>query len=66
MDEARAAIEGANDTKLLDQTINVDFAFVRPDEKGGRGKNKNRGSAPRGGRARSKSPGNERAEDGEE
>ncbi|CAK7564407.1 MAG: hypothetical protein SEPTF4163_002297 [Sporothrix epigloea] len=28
--EARAAIDGANDTKLLDQTVQVDFAFVRP------------------------------------
>ncbi|KAI4194014.1 MAG: hypothetical protein LQ350_008023, partial [Teloschistes chrysophthalmus] len=39
--EARAAIEGANGIKLLDQTIGVDFAFVRPPpkqgDKGGRG-----------------------------
>ncbi|OAA63753.1 RNA-binding protein [Niveomyces insectorum RCEF 264] len=28
--EARAAIDGAHQTKLLDQTVAVDFAFVRP------------------------------------
>ena len=50
--EARAAIEGANDTKLLDQTIGVEFAFVRPppkEGKGGRASNKGR-------RGRSRSP----------
>lgn len=39
--EAKAAIEGANNTKLLDQTIGVDFAFVRPpptDGKKGQGR----------------------------
>lgn len=30
VDEAKAAIQGAHKTKLLDQTIEVDFAFVRP------------------------------------
>ncbi|KAI1743330.1 hypothetical protein F4680DRAFT_445206 [Xylaria scruposa] len=30
LQEARAAIDGAHETKLLDQTIYVDFAFVRP------------------------------------
>ncbi|EGR45566.1 uncharacterized protein TRIREDRAFT_43268, partial [Trichoderma reesei QM6a] len=30
LEEARAAIDGAHNTKLLDQTIQVDFAFVRP------------------------------------
>jgi RNA-binding protein 8A len=58
--EARAAIEGANGTKLLEHTINVDFAFVRPPPqkgappsgRGGRGQGK--------GRARSTSPGAER------
>ncbi|KAI1129190.1 hypothetical protein F5Y10DRAFT_238764 [Nemania abortiva] len=50
--EARAAIDGAHETKLLDQTIYVDFAFVRPPPgKGGRG---NRQSH-RGGRGRSRS-----------
>ncbi|KAI1825635.1 hypothetical protein F4861DRAFT_547517 [Xylaria intraflava] len=52
LQEARAAIDGAHETKLLDQTIYVDFAFVRPPPgKGGRG---NRQSN-RGGRARSRS-----------
>ncbi|KAK3942107.1 hypothetical protein QBC46DRAFT_284477 [Diplogelasinospora grovesii] len=30
LEEARAAIDGAHNTRLLDQTIQVDFAFVRP------------------------------------
>jgi len=49
LDEARAAIDGAHNTKLLDQTILVDFAFVRPPpgKKGGR--------PPAKGRARSRS-----------
>lgn len=55
LQEARAAIDGAHDTKLLDQTIYVDFAFVRPPP----GKN-NRGPRQshraRGGRSRSRSP----------
>ena len=33
LDEARAAIDGANNTKLLDQTVTVDFVFVRPPPK---------------------------------
>ncbi|KAG6025547.1 hypothetical protein E4U19_007274 [Claviceps sp. Clav32 group G5] len=38
LEEARAAIDGTHETKLLDQTIAVDFAFVRPPPgKGGRG-----------------------------
>lgn len=58
--EAKAAIEGANDTKLLDQTIAVDFAFVRPPpmKKGEQGRG-GRGGAARGGRTRSRSPGAE-------
>jgi RNA-binding protein 8A len=53
--EARAAIDGAHQTKLLDQTINVDFAFVRPPPgKGNRGgRQSHRG---KGGRSRSRSP----------
>lgn len=55
LEEARAAIDGAHNTELLEQTIQVDFAFVRPPPgKGGRG------GAPRGGaanRERSRSPG---------
>lgn len=30
IDEARAAIDGAHKSKLLDQVIEVDFTFVRP------------------------------------
>ncbi|KAL8769567.1 MAG: hypothetical protein Q9209_004499 [Squamulea sp. 1 TL-2023] len=57
---ARAAIAGANGTKLLDQTISVDFAFVRPPPSkkanasaGGRGRGG--GEAGRKGRERSRS-----------
>ncbi|KAM3505457.1 hypothetical protein MY11210_007954 [Beauveria gryllotalpidicola] len=53
LEEARAAIDGANDTKVLDQTIHVDFAFVRPPPgKGGRG---GRGAGRRSGRSCSRS-----------
>ncbi|KAI0168948.1 RNA-binding domain-containing protein [Hypoxylon sp. FL1284] len=54
LDEARAAVDGAHQTKLLDQTINVDFAFVRPPPgKGNRGpRQSHRGR----GRSRSRSP----------
>ena len=54
--EAKAAIEGANGTKLLDQTIAVDFAFVRPPppKKGEQGRGA--GGGRKGGRARSRSP----------
>ena len=55
LSEAKAAIEGANGTKLLDQTIAVDFAFVRPPPQKTRAGNSN---APKGasGRQRSRSP----------
>jgi len=56
--EAKAAIEGANGAKLLDQTIEVDFAFVRPPpSKSGQGGR----ARPSGGRRRSRSPEAERA-----
>ncbi len=63
MSEAKAAIEGANGEQLLEQTIGVDFAFVRPppakSQAGGRGGRK-------GGRQRSRSPGTKREGDDEE
>ncbi|CAK7230649.1 hypothetical protein SBRCBS47491_007657 [Sporothrix bragantina] len=55
--EARAAIDGAHETKLLDQTVQVDFAFVRPppakvrNERDGRGRGE-RGDRDRGDRGR--------------
>ena len=54
LEEARAAIDGAHNTKLLDQTIQVDFAFVRPPP----GKGRQGGGRPGGrrGRSRSRSP----------
>ncbi|KAF7190489.1 RNA-binding protein 8A [Pseudocercospora fuligena] len=58
--EAKAAIEGANGELLLEQTIHVDYAFVRPPP------TKNN-SAPKGGRKggrdRSASPGARRRRD---
>ena len=63
LSEAKAAIEGANGEKLLEQTIGADFAFVRPPptkgQSGGRGGRK-------GGRQRSRSPGARREEDEED
>ncbi|KAH8592187.1 hypothetical protein B0O99DRAFT_518345 [Bisporella sp. PMI_857] len=53
LDEARAAIDGAHGTKLLDQTMEVDFAFVRPPPKGRGGRAPPKGRA----RSRSRSPG---------
>ncbi|KAI9724289.1 MAG: hypothetical protein M1828_003713 [Chrysothrix sp. TS-e1954] len=58
--EARAAIDGAHGTKLLDQTIDVDFAFVRPPPGKGRGPKGNQKST----RTRSASPGARKDEDG--
>ena len=64
LSEAKAAIEGANGEKLLEQTIGVDFAFVRPPpSKGPAG-----ARAPRksGGRQRSRSPGAKQGADEDE
>ncbi|KAH9906216.1 putative RNA-binding protein 8A [Xylariomycetidae sp. FL2044] len=61
LQEARAAIDDAHGSKLLDQTIGVDFAFVRPPPNKGRGgRQSHRGGR---GRSRSHSPGAEK--DGE-
>ena len=54
---AKAAIDGANGIKLLDQTISVDFAFVRPPPKEGKqGQGRIGGKGGKGGRNRSRSP----------
>lgn len=56
LSEAKAAVEGANGTKLLDQTISVDFAFVRPPPgKGQQGGGRGGRQGPKG-RQRSRSP----------
>ncbi|PSN65255.1 RNA-binding domain-containing protein [Corynespora cassiicola Philippines] len=59
LEEANAAIKGANGEELLEQKLNVDFAFVRPPPSG---KGRARGDDKRGsgrGRGRSRSPGRE-------
>jgi RNA-binding protein 8A len=55
--EAKASIKALDGTKLLDQTIHVDFAFVRPPPpRGDKGRGALRGAAGlRGGRPRSRS-----------
>lgn len=64
LDEAKEAIAGANGQQLLEQTIGVDFAFVRPPP------SKNSGGASRGGRKsdrrRSRSPGARQVKDDED
>ncbi|TWU76242.1 hypothetical protein ED733_004771 [Metarhizium rileyi] len=56
LEEARAAIDGAHETKLLDQTISVDFAFVRPPPgKGAKGGRAGGGAGGGGRRQRSRS-----------
>jgi RNA-binding protein 8A len=73
LDEARAAIDGAHNTQLLDQTVQVDFAFVRPPpgKAGARGGGGGGGAGPargsnrgaRSGRSRSRSPGARKEDD---
>ncbi|KAK2757015.1 hypothetical protein FQN54_004984 [Arachnomyces sp. PD_36] len=66
--EAREAIKALNGSKLLDQTISVDFAFVRPPPaskgKGGGGYQGGRGGG--GGRARSRSRERSRSPEGKD
>lgn len=59
MSEAKAAIEGCNGEKLLEQTINVDFAFVRPPTS--KSSTASKGASRKGGRQRSRSPGERRS-----
>ena len=61
---AKRAIEEANGKKLLDQTISVDFAFVRPPPKEGKqGQGRAGGKGGRVGRNRSRSPEGEGVKD---
>ncbi|RKF58511.1 RNA-binding protein 8A [Erysiphe neolycopersici] len=58
LDEARAAIDGAHKSKLLEQTVDVDFAFVSPPP-GGKLRVSNRSQQTKGSartRSRSRSP----------
>ncbi|KAI4646721.1 RNA-binding protein 8A [Alternaria ventricosa] len=59
LEEANAAIKGANGEELLEQKVTVDFAFVRPPPASkGRARDHDRRQSGRGaGRARSRSPG---------
>ena len=59
LEEANAAIKGANGEELLEQKITVDFAFVRPPPAAkGRPRDHDKRQSGRGaGRARSRSPG---------
>ena len=54
--EAQAAIEGANGSKLLDQTLTVDFAFVRPPPGKAQQQRGGKTGPAKGARARSRSP----------
>ncbi|KAJ5574319.1 Nucleotide-binding alpha-beta plait [Penicillium hispanicum] len=61
--EATEAIKNLNGAKLLDQTIQVDYAFVRPPPS-----SKGKGGGPkggRGGRGRSRSPNRSRSPEGD-
>lgn len=63
--EAKSAIEGAHGMKLLDQSIGVDFAFVRPVGKEGKGRGGGGGGGGKGGKGGSGSPGRGEGEGGE-
>ncbi|KAF2274427.1 RNA-binding domain-containing protein [Westerdykella ornata] len=56
LDEAKAAIKGANGHELLEQKVSVDFAFVRPPPANKGGRDRDRRGGGRGGRGRSRSP----------
>lgn len=56
MEEAQAAISGAHGQKLLDQTIGVDYAFVRPPPSKGQQGRGGRGPPAKASRNRSRSP----------
>ncbi|KAJ5609754.1 hypothetical protein N7528_010321 [Penicillium herquei] len=60
--EATEAIKNLNDTKLLDQTIHVDYAFVRPPPSA---KGKGGAKGGRAGRGRSRSPNRSRSPEAE-
>ncbi|PYH90511.1 RNA-binding domain-containing protein [Aspergillus ellipticus CBS 707.79] len=71
--EATEAIKALNGSKLLDQTIQVDYAFVRPPPSnkgkgggGGGGQRGGRGGGSGGGRGRSKSPARSRSPEADE
>ncbi|OLN81749.1 RNA-binding protein 8A-A [Colletotrichum chlorophyti] len=59
--EARAAIDSAHETKLLDQTVYVDFAFVRPPPGGGKAGASIRGAAGSGARPQNRGRGRSRS-----
>ena len=63
LDDAKAAIEGANGEKLLDQTLAVDFAFVRPPPAKSQPQQARGGARGKGGRDRSGSPGRRKREE---
>ncbi|EUC41315.1 hypothetical protein COCMIDRAFT_40499 [Bipolaris oryzae ATCC 44560] len=65
LDEAKAAIKGANGEELLEQKVTVDYAFVRPPPASkGRARDHDRRQSGRGAaRARSRSPGREDMDD---
>ncbi|CAO3687544.1 unnamed protein product [Umbelopsis vinacea] len=53
--EAKAAIDSTNNTKFYDETIHVDFTFVRPPENAGRQQNAGRSQERRDSRRRQRS-----------